>query len=120
MSIKVKCPYGHELKVKDSMAGKTGLCPLCKKQVYVYVPVPEEDTLSEQIILDYLGPSQTAPKSSISSSGIELNEGSAIHRHDKDHHETPWKSCVKCNRDIPSQTHICPYCHTYIADLAGF
>jgi hypothetical protein len=119
MSIEVKCPKGHVLKVKNSMAGKTGLCPLCKGQVYVYVPIPEKKpSLSEDIILDYIGPSQPSP-SSIGGSGIDLDEA-APHRPDKAHHETPWKSCVKCNKDIPSQTHICPYCHTYLADLAGY
>jgi hypothetical protein len=117
MSIKVTCPNGHVLKVKSSMAGKTGLCPMCKGQVYVYVPLPEND-LSEDVILDIIGTSKTAD-SGINSSGINLDEVKP-HRPTKDHHETPWKSCVKCNQDIPSQTHICPYCHTYIADLAGF
>jgi hypothetical protein len=119
MSIVVKCPRGHVLKVKNSMAGKTGLCPLCKGQVYVYVPIPEEKpSLSEDTILDYIGPSQPSP-SGTNMSGINLEEA-APHRPDKGHHETPWKSCVKCNKDIPSHTHICPYCHTYLADLAGF
>lgn len=117
MSIKVTCPKGHQLKVKDNMAGKTGLCPMCKGQTYVYVPLPEK-SISEEAILDFLGPSQTAPMST-SSSGIDLEEAGP-HRPDTDHHETPWKSCVKCNRDIPSQTRICPHCHTYLADLAGY
>jgi hypothetical protein len=120
MSIMVRCPNGHLLKVKNSMAGKTGLCPLCKGQVYVYVPIPEpqpKQHISDEVILDYLGPSQ--PSNSTSSSGIDLDEA-APHRPDQGHHETPWKCCVKCNRDIPSQTHICPYCHTYVADLPGY
>ncbi len=119
MSILVTCPKGHQLKVKDSMAGKTGLCPLCKGQVYVYVPVPEKVAISDEVILDFLGPSQSGPTSS-SGSGIDLEEAAASERLNKDHHETPWKTCVKCARDIPSQTRICPYCHTYLADLAGF
>jgi hypothetical protein len=116
MSIMVRCPNGHLLKVKNSMAGKTGLCPMCKGQVYVYVPVPETKSISDEVILDYLGPSQT---SSTSTSGIDLDEA-APHRPDRGHHETPWKSCVKCNRDIPAKTHICPYCHTYLADVSGY
>jgi len=118
MSIQVTCPKGHRLKVKNSMAGKTGLCPLCKGQVLVYIPVPEQKSLSEEVILDIIGPSQASP-ASISGSGIYLDEP-ASRRSDKNHHDTPWKCCVKCNKDIPSQTHICPYCHTYLADLAGY
>jgi hypothetical protein len=120
MSIMVTCPKGHKLKVKDSMAGKTGLCPLCAGQVYVYVPVPVpvKESLSEEVILDFIGPSQPSP-SSAGMSGIDL-EDAKPQRIDKAHHETPWKSCAKCNKDIPSQTHICPYCHTYLADIAGY
>jgi hypothetical protein len=96
------------------MAGITGLCPHCKAPVYV--PIPQKSGLSEDVIMDILGPTQTPP-SDINSSGINLDEAPS-HRHEKGHHETPWKSCVKCNREIPSQTHICPYCHTYIAGLS--
>jgi hypothetical protein len=120
MSIEITCPKGHKLKVKNSMAGKTGLCPLCTGQVYVYVPIPvAKPALSEEVILDYIGPSQPSP-SSVGMSGIDLEEAAMPRRTDQAHHETPWKSCVKCNKDIPSQIHICPYCHTYIADIAGF
>jgi len=38
MGIAVKCPNGHEFKVKDKYAGKKGLCPYCKGQVAVRVP----------------------------------------------------------------------------------
>ena len=118
MSIQVKCPKGHVLKVKNEMAGKTGLCPLCKGQVYVYVPDPNEKKVSEDVILDYLGSSQPSA-SDTSTSGINLQE-TKLHRPEKTRAETPWKCCVNCNRDIPSKSHICPYCHTYIADLGDF
>jgi len=119
MSIVVHCPKGHVLKVKNSMAGKTGLCPFCKGQVYVYVPIPEEKKdLSEESILDFLGSAKA--KSDTNSSGINLEDAEVFHRQEKHQHDTPWKSCVKCNREIPAKIHICPFCHTYIADLAGF
>lgn len=38
MGISVKCPNGHEFKVKDKYAGKKGLCPYCEGQVKVLVP----------------------------------------------------------------------------------
>ena len=40
MGIHVKCPNGHDFKVKDKYAGKKGLCPYCKGQVAVRVPDP--------------------------------------------------------------------------------
>ena len=48
MGIRVKCPHGHEFKVKDKYAGKKGLCPYCKDQVAVRVPeVSSSDELSK-------------------------------------------------------------------------
>ncbi len=38
MGIAVKCPNGHQFKVKDKYAGKKGLCPYCPGQVSVRVP----------------------------------------------------------------------------------
>lgn len=35
MSIQVTCPNGHDLKVKDKYAGKTGRCPFCHEKVLV-------------------------------------------------------------------------------------
>jgi hypothetical protein len=32
----------------------------------------------------------------------------------------PKKSCEKCNEEILAGTHICPFCHTYVAKLADF
>ena len=48
MGIPVRCPHGHEFKVKDKYAGKKGLCPFCKDQVAVRVPeVSSTDSLSK-------------------------------------------------------------------------
>jgi len=45
MPIEVQCPNGHQLWVKDELAGKTGLCPRCRAKVQVPVrkPVPEDE-----------------------------------------------------------------------------
>lgn len=116
MAIEVTCPQGHRLRVKDSMAGKRGLCPLCKTPV----TVPKPRSLSEDAILDILGPS-TSGVLSRTLTPEELQEleqsGSRI---DRGSHYNPHKVCTKCNREIPSASHICPFCHTYIAELADF
>lgn len=50
MGIAVKCQHGHKFKVKDKYAGKKGLCPYCKGQVFVRVPTLEEaESLEERI-----------------------------------------------------------------------
>ena len=32
----------------------------------------------------------------------------------------PKKICNRCNQEVRSGTHICPHCHTYIANLSDF
>jgi hypothetical protein len=109
MSIEVTCPNGHVLRVKDSLAGKTGLCPMCRARVVVPIP---NGSLSEDEIINVLGPhdpSQSGCGSTIiGNRPAERTVASPA---------PPKKSCSKCNREIASGTHICPFCRTYIASL---
>jgi hypothetical protein len=45
MSIEVRCANGHVLKVKDSLAGKIGRCPVCRALVKVPKPAISEDEI---------------------------------------------------------------------------
>lgn len=117
MSIQVVCPNGHVLRVKDCCAGQTGLCPTCKAPIKV--PVPADHELSEDAIMGILGPhvpgpspdsAAPEPRRSVQEPLVREAEGSS----------PPKKSCSNCNREISAGTHICPYCHTYIAGLADF
>jgi hypothetical protein len=115
MSIEIKCPNGHKLKVKDSMAGVTGRCPLCKGVVHVPKPEPPKASLTEDAILDILGPSSVLSERSVTDTIHDF--GDSVIMRDSGIHHTPRKACVKCNRDIPAIIHICPYCHTYLPEL---
>lgn len=109
MSIEVVCANGHTLKVKDSLAGKTGLCPVCK--VRVRVPDPTKG-LSEDEILTILA------SESAESEGLR-----EYHNPDGAAEVAPTppkKICPKCQREILAATHICPYCRTYIAGISDF
>ncbi|HID74676.1 MAG TPA: hypothetical protein EYP56_01620 [Planctomycetaceae bacterium] len=109
-TILVVCPNGHSLKVKSSLAGKTGRCPVCR--ALVKVPNPSTEKLSEEAILQIIS-SPDEDEASERGSGpreIRLPHGAG----------QPMKSCSRCNREIPATTHICPYCHTYIAGLSDF
>jgi hypothetical protein len=109
MSIQVVCPNGHALRAQDSLAGKSGLCPVCKAPV----KVPQADTreVSEEAILDYLGPQP-------SGQSRRAEGASAPARTAAEGHVPPKKSCGRCNREIPARTHVCPHCHAYIAGLS--
>ena len=135
MSIKVKCPNGHQLKVKDEFAGKMGLCPMCKAQVHVPVPEPV-GMISEDDIISVLGPHVAPSPMSASTSGISLDPASdsrlgasdsslqlgeklRMEGIDSGHAPTmPKKICTKCNREISIGFHICPFCRTYVANLS--
>jgi len=115
MAIRVICPNGHTLQVKDSLAGKTGLCPVCKARVLV--PVPHRGDLSEEAILDFLGPAGSPGPEDREvrvdqgpEQGVLESLGFAGSRK---------RICDKCNKEIDIETRICPNCHTYLPNPAG-
>ncbi len=112
MSIRIVCPNGHALRVDESHAGKTGLCPACKARVQV--PQIRTADVSEDAILGILGPH--SPRASPAATASPMTRP-------VDEHGVagpPKKNCHKCYREITAGTHICPFCHTYIASLADF
>jgi len=114
MSIQVLCPNGHSLQVKETFAGRTGLCPRCKAQVQI--PKPDPSALTEEAILGYLGPfDPNRAHATAVAEGVAHWDPRA-----QATSSPPKKSCDKCNREILAATHICPFCHTYIAGLSDF
>jgi len=116
MSIRVNCPNGHILNVKDRLAGKVGLCPMCKAKVQV--PELQRETVSEDAIMGILGPQSAAVGQFSGGRGADPAEPSRTPSGDKN--SPPKKSCHKCNEEIEAGIHICPHCHTYIAELTDF
>lgn len=114
MGIRVSCPNGHTIKVRDSFAGKTGLCPACKARIKV--PEIPQEGLSEDAILGILGDADPTQD------GKEDQRGAAFEPPVETY--TPpqrtLKSCQSCGREISVQTHICPFCHHYIANPKDF
>lgn len=119
MSIRVVCRNGHSLNVKDSMAGKIGLCPMCKARVQV--PEIARDALSEDAILGILGPPRSFPlEDGLAFEKTDPFATSAAGRIEPEGTGPPLKSCEKCGQLILTGTHICPHCHTYIGKLEDF
>lgn len=114
MSIRVICPNGHRLEVRDSLAGKVGLCPLCKARVEV--PKPKQGELSEDAIMGILGP----PNPDLPQPVSVQPDLPSPPPPEGERSSPPKKSCHKCNREISAGIHICPHCHTYIAGLGDF
>jgi hypothetical protein len=114
MSIRCVCQNGHVLKVKDSCAGTSGLCPTCR--VRVDVPKLRQQCVSEDAILSFLGRQSPSERAANENSGILLaTSESGMHNL-----PNPKKSCSRCNQEVSAGAHICPHCHTYIANLDDF
>jgi hypothetical protein len=114
MSIRCVCPNGHVLKVKESLAGTSGLCPTCRARVKV--PRLRTVPVSEDAIMDLLG-RDPLPQAD-TATYVDLAD--TVPLPGAPERGTPMKSCYKCNQEISSGIHICPYCHTYIANLKDF
>ena len=117
MTIEFTCPKGHKLKMKESSVGKTIRCPVCNSAVEV--PGPPAEEMDEDAILGILGPhdpGRSPPRKPTSSTGEPV--GTDI---DTAGFFGPSKKpCPKCHREIQTQSHICPFCHTYVAKLDDF
>ena len=117
MSIRVVCQNGHALNVKDSLAGKTGLCPFCNARVVI--PRASNGNVSEDEILGFLGPHKPKPKPHFTpSEEMSREQVQSQKASSAEGTSPPNKTCDKCNREISAGTHICPHCHTYIGGAA--
>ncbi len=108
MSIRVVCPEGHDLKIKDKYAGRTGRCPLCKSRIKI--PVPDEE-IPGGLVRGIYDPG----KSGLSGLALEVPE--FIDDPADEESEDTMKVCGKCQKEIPAEAQTCPYCKAYIATL---
>lgn len=126
MWIRLDCPNGHPVKVEEKYAGRMGRCPMCG--VKVLIPQPEHVDLSEDAILDILGPSSSpAPAAPLASpaparepqqtqsvaTGSSSMQGAMLAQ--------PTRVCPSCKRKVSIRYQICPHCRTYmpIADASS-
>jgi uncharacterized paraquat-inducible protein A len=113
MAIKVTCPNGHKLRVKDSLAGKTGLCPTCKARVSVPEP-KQHEAIDESDILQVIGPYDPGKSQVVRPDSPLGDEG------EEESSKVEMRRCMSCEREIEAETHICPYCHHYIGGVGDF
>jgi len=122
MTIRVTCPNGHVLNVKDSFAGKMGLCPTCKARVQV--PMPKPQGISDDAIMNILEthrPTPPPPAEAKKKKEEEAEKQSDFARIQTVHRvNQPKKACPNCKRELHAGIHICPHCQTYIAELRDF
>ena len=113
MAIRVVCPNGHVLRVKDSLAGKTGLCPTCKAPITV--PTPEEPAMDESAIMEILGSYDPSASEHVSSSANPFEEERKTTSAKK-----KMRRCPYCEKPIDARVHVCPYCKHFIGGTGEF
>lgn len=125
--IHLNCPNGHHLTAKESNAGKTGKCPVCK--VSVTIPVLHQSVISDSAIMTILGDASGVKKTRVGTTvtpGKKKPVVKKVHRTGSDSPSAsavsvPYvKICPSCEREIDMGYHICPFCHTYITGLNDF
>jgi hypothetical protein len=121
MAISVICPNGHELKIKDKYAGRKGLCPKCN----AVVNVPDlAVAISEQAVIELLGPSPRQPNGSLPVHQEEKHrtkagdDDSTLSGSSSSVVVPKTKFCPKCRNEISATFHVCPHCRTYFDESA--
>jgi hypothetical protein len=128
MWIRIDCPNGHPVKVEEKYAGRMGRCPACGAKVRI--PQPDQGDLSEEAILDILGPSvppapqplpvhaepvateAKAAAGSVIMGGSKIMGGSRIIGSPAI--DQPTRICPACKRKVSIRYQICPHCRTYM------
>ena len=118
MSIQLVCPNGHRLTAKETNAGKSGKCPVCKAPVTI--PIPNRSVTADSAVVvavlgelnaksasQKVGRTVLAPKRQPAT----VRDSSVLAR---------VRICPNCERDIDLGYHVCPHCHAYLTGLKEF
>ncbi len=117
MPIQLICPNGHHLTAKESNAGKTGKCPVCKAAVTI--PVLHQTVISDSAVMNILGNPEPLRKPSMVGATVAVPKD--MPRSSPSSITMPhMKLCPSCEQEIDMGYHICPHCHTYITGLNDF
>jgi Zn finger protein HypA/HybF involved in hydrogenase expression len=112
--IQLKCPNGHHLTAKESNAGKTGKCPVCK--AVVNIPILHRKAVTDSVVVSILGDPNQNKKRNTATSPSAKKSASSTSSVSLPH----VRFCPSCEREIDLGYHICPHCHTYITGLNDF
>jgi Zn finger protein HypA/HybF involved in hydrogenase expression len=131
MPIQLKCPNGHHLTAKESNAGKTGKCPVCK--AVVNIPVLHQRAITDSAVVSILGDPGSVKKdqvkkdkvgttiSPIKKKPVVPSSGQLSSLSSSSSSVSPHvRLCPSCEQEIDMGYHICPHCHTYITGLNDF
>ncbi len=118
MPIELVCPNGHRLVAKDTNAGRTGKCPVCKAAVNI--PLISQAKITESAIINIMGDPAMAKALGKDAADSGKEGPSPKPAAPSLPTKTATKVCPSCEREIDLGYHICPHCKTYIKGLDGF
>ncbi|MDR2441671.1 MAG: formate dehydrogenase accessory protein FdhE [Planctomycetaceae bacterium] len=119
MPIQLKCPNGHHLTAKESNAGKTGKCPVCK--AVVKIPVLHQKVISDSAVVSILGDPSNVKKDNVKTIVTPVKKKNTRSSTSSTSSISPHvRICPNCEQEIDMGYHICPHCHTYITGLNDF
>lgn len=78
--------------------------------------MPGEAGLSDQAVLDFLGPPSASAGGASATTGASADERSSVLSLSGLTREM--KLCPKCKREVRACYDLCPHCKTYFTDLA--
>lgn len=104
MTLKLRCPNGHKLRVDARHGGKQGMCPKCRVK-FVLPKAPRE--VSDTSILAVLG---DAPSDRSVIMQPAAPAGTAV----KPELPTRTRTCPSCRTRMAQAFHICPNCRKYV------
>jgi Zn finger protein HypA/HybF involved in hydrogenase expression len=121
--IQLKCPNGHHLTAKESNAGKTGKCPVCK--AVVNIPVLRQTVITDSAVVSILGDPSSVKKNRVKTATSPTKEKTVVPASEQSASSSSSvlphvRLCPNCEREIDMGYHICPHCHTYITGLNDF
>ena len=115
MSIEVKCPKGHRLRVSEKFGGRKARCPSCKSILLIPKVISDDD------IVSLIGPSMAKAQASSDRESLDFelpqstgSGGSSILGSEilRQHN----KVCPNCEDVVPATFRVCPHCHIYLTD----
>jgi hypothetical protein len=123
MPIQLKCPNGHHLAAKESNAGKTGKCPVCKAAVNI--PVLHPQVVTDSAVVSILGDPGSVKKDKVGTTISPIKKKTVVsplgQLSSSASSALPHvRICPSCEQEIDMGYHICPHCHTYITGLNDF
>lgn len=109
MFIKLVCPNGHKLRVKEIHAGQRAVCPKCEARLVI--PQPKAKQISDSSVLAVLGDYNSSRSVVARPAAITAPQQPSPLPGARTLPQQ--RKCVKCQALMSAKVRICPKCQLY-------